>query len=93
MVENAWNLSFRRSALNPLLWLTLIATPPSFAAAWAADFHTIVGMVLVLLGAAPVISTIAAYVIFAIRDPDRLRSVTVSHDQALSTISLGGDRL
>ncbi len=63
-----------RNALNPLLWLTAVVMPAAFIAAWAAGFETALGVLLVVLGAAPAIASIVAYMIFAIRDPDRLQS-------------------
>lgn len=63
-----------RNVLNPLLWLSAVATPTSFIAAWAAGFDTFAGVLLCFFGGLPVIATLVAYAGFALRDPDRLQS-------------------
>jgi hypothetical protein len=63
-----------RNVLNPLLWLTAVVMPASFIAAWAAGFQTLLGALLVVLGAIPALASVIAYMIFAFRDPDRLQS-------------------
>lgn len=61
-----------RSALNPLLWLSAICTPFSFVLAYFSSG----GMQILLLavGALPIVLACAAYVYLMIVAPDRLHS-------------------
>src|SRR5260221_2875679 len=63
-----------RSVLSPILWLTAVVMPASFIAGWAAGFQTLLGVLLVILGAIPALAAVVAYMMFALRDPDRLQS-------------------
>jgi hypothetical protein len=62
-----------RTAINPLLWVVGLTTPFAFALAALID-DELIRLVLICFAAIPVIATIAAYIIFMFRDPDRLQS-------------------
>ncbi len=68
------NRVYVRNVLNPLLWLCGIGCPLLFLTArefrdvpWIRGTAFIIGVLLLLV-------TIAAFIYFAIRDPDRLQS-------------------
>jgi membrane protein implicated in regulation of membrane protease activity len=61
------------SAINPLLWLTGLVTPISLVlSVWAGEPWQ--RFMMMLIAVIPVAITVAAYVRFMIRDPDRLQS-------------------
>ena len=60
------------SAINPLLWLTGLVSPLSLVLSVCR--RTWQRAAMFLLGVVPVAITIAVYVRFMIRDPDRLQS-------------------
>jgi hypothetical protein len=62
------------NVMNPVLWLVAVGMPVSFAAAYFAGFESAIGMVLVGIGALPLIVGCLLYAWFAIRAPDRLQS-------------------
>jgi hypothetical protein len=61
------------SAINPLLWLTGLVSPLSLVLSVSAGEAWQRGAMF-LLAIVPVAITIAVYVRFMIRDPDRLQS-------------------
>jgi len=61
------------SAINPLLWLTGLVSPLSLVLSVSAG-EAWQRAAMFLLGIVPVAITIAVYVRFMIRDPDRLQS-------------------
>ena len=63
-----------RSALNPMLWLTGIATPLCLGAAFAFGEVPIIQWVLVAVGLLPVVTTCLGFAYFAITKPDKLQS-------------------
>lgn len=62
-----------RTAINPLLWLVGLTTPLAFVLA-ALVGDQVIRLLLICFAAVPVIVTLVAYVIFMLRDPDRLQS-------------------
>jgi hypothetical protein len=81
----------RRTAINPLLWLSGLVTPLSLVlAAVAADRQT--ALLLFCLASAPVLLTFVAYFIFMFWDPDRLQSEEFRiRQQALKMLRRKGD--
>ncbi len=63
-----------RSALNPMLWLTGIATPMCLAAAYVFREHVNLLTVLVIAGLAPIAVTCLGFVYFALAKPEKLQS-------------------
>ncbi|MDY8110849.1 hypothetical protein U0C82_17050 [Fulvimarina sp. 2208YS6-2-32] len=63
-----------RNALNPMLWLTAVATPVFLLFAWLADFESITGVIFTAVAILPVLATIVGYYIFLFSDRDRLQS-------------------
>jgi hypothetical protein len=63
-----------RTVLNPLLWLTATVMPACFAAGGFVGYQSVLGTAITLAGLAPPLVTLIFYVVFAIRDPDRLQS-------------------
>src|SRR5438445_12268896 len=63
-----------RSALNPMLWVTGIASPICFAAAYVLRDHPVVLAVLVATGVLTVITTCAGFAYFARTRPELLQS-------------------
>ncbi len=61
-----------RSALNPLLWLCAIVTPASLVTGGLAAGS--VQVVLLVIGAVPVLCACVAYAYLVVRDPNRLHS-------------------
>jgi hypothetical protein len=62
-----------RTAINPLLWLVGLTTPLAFILT-AVIADKLIRIMLISFAAVPVIATLATYVIFMFRDPDRLQS-------------------
>ncbi len=63
-----------KSALNPMLWLTGIATPVCFCAAYTFRERTIISAVLLGAGLLPIFVTCGGFAYFAIRSPEKLQS-------------------
>lgn len=63
-----------RSALNPVLWLCPIVLLPCLAVASYAETPTWLRIVVVILGCAPIVVALWAFVHFARADPRRLQS-------------------
>lgn len=63
-----------RNVLNPLLWLTAAVMPSCFLAGGFIGYDTALGVVITLAGLAPALFSLIFYVVFAVRDPDRLQS-------------------
>lgn len=80
-----------RSALNPLLWLCAICTPLTFCL--ASFSGGVMQLVLVAIGALPIICACGAYVYWMIVSPDRLHSEDYQlRRQALQMIHEKGSR-
>ncbi len=61
-----------RSALNPLLWLCAICTPPTFTlASFSSGFMQIT---LLVIGSIPILCACGAYIYWMLTSPDRLHS-------------------
>lgn len=63
-----------RSALNPLLWLTGIATPLCFMGAFAFKDSSPVFEVLIISGLLPIVITCIGFGYFALFKPEKLQS-------------------
>jgi hypothetical protein len=63
-----------RSALNPLLWLTAIATPVCFIAAYAFRFDPTLLYALIIVGFVPIVVAALGFCYFAIVEPGKLQS-------------------
>lgn len=63
-----------KSALNPLLWLTAIATPLCFIGAYFFQTFSPVFEILVVTGIFPIVVTCFGFVYFAIFKPEKLQS-------------------
>ena len=63
-----------KSAMTPLVTLTLIVTPTCIAGAYAFREKDALCLLLVIAGLLPPFVALLAYVFFALRDPDRLHS-------------------
>jgi hypothetical protein len=63
-----------RSALNPLLWLTGIASPICFVAAYFFRADLFVFRLLIGIGVAPILTACVGFVYFALRKPEKLQS-------------------
>lgn len=63
-----------RNVLNPLLWLTAAVMPSCFLAGGFIGYDTNLGAVITLAGLVPALFSLIFYVVFAVRDPDRLQS-------------------
>ena len=63
-----------RSALNPMLWLTGIATPFCFAAAYAFRFNGPILYALIIVGFVPIVMAALGFSYFAIVEPGKLQS-------------------
>lgn len=63
-----------RTVLNPLLWLTATVMPACFTAGGVIGYESALGTAITLAGLVPPLITLVFYVVFAIRDPDRLQS-------------------
>jgi hypothetical protein len=61
-----------RSALNPLLWLCAICTPPSVIGACLSS--GVLQVVFALLAATPILCACGAYIYWMLVAPDRLHS-------------------
>jgi uncharacterized membrane protein len=62
-----------RTVINPLLWLVGLTTPSAFIlAAVIGDLLT--RWLLIGFAALPVVATVIVYIVFMLRDPDRLQS-------------------
>lgn len=85
-----------RNAFNPILWGCAVATPVCFLSGLLFQADPIIRYGLVALGALPVLTLIAAYLYFMLRDPDRLQSeefvlrqqeLTVTERKGLPTVT------
>lgn len=63
-----------KSALNPLLWLTGIATPLCFGGAYIFRTYSPVFEILALTGISPIVVTCFGFCYFAIFKPEKLQS-------------------
>lgn len=63
-----------KSALNPLLWLTAIATPVCFGGAFAFKGLSPIFEILVVTGILPIVITCLGFCYFAIAKPEKLQS-------------------
>ena len=63
-----------RSALNPVLWLTAIATPVCFTAAYAFRFNGLILYALIIVGCVPIAVAALGFFYFAIVEPGKLQS-------------------
>jgi|SRR5712671_5513632 len=72
LAENATARLRVRSALNPILWLALIAAVTCIPLALA--FEGVLQTVIVCAGITPIGVACICYVVFMFRDPDRLHS-------------------
>lgn len=63
-----------KSALNPLLWLTGIATPLCFGGAYIFQTFSPVFEILALTGILPILVTCLGFCYFAIFKPEKLQS-------------------
>jgi hypothetical protein len=63
-----------RSALNPIIWLSVAVPIISWAAAYLfrGDYHF--AGVLIAIGCLPIVTAVLAYMILLFRSPDRLQS-------------------
>ena len=62
-----------RSALNPMLWLCAIVSIPSFALAYCLNGYNM-GVVFLVVGSAPVLTTIIGFLWFMVKSPEKLQS-------------------
>jgi hypothetical protein len=63
-----------RSALNPVLWMSVPVPAIFLAAAWFFREQPSVAAVLIAVAALPVMAGVAAYFVLLFRSPDRLQS-------------------
>jgi hypothetical protein len=63
-----------KSALNPLLWLTGIATPLCFGGAYIFRAFSPVFEILALTGVLPIVVTCLGFFYFALFKPEKLQS-------------------
>jgi hypothetical protein len=63
-----------RSAIEPLLWATGIATPTHWFAAYLFRDDSILKYAFITVGALPIVATLVSYFYFLFRDPDRLQT-------------------
>lgn len=63
-----------RSALNPMLWLTVFGSPPCFGAAYAFREHPVVMAILIAVGVAPIVVACVGFAYFALTKPEALQS-------------------
>jgi membrane protein implicated in regulation of membrane protease activity len=63
-----------RSALNPVLWLTAIATPVCFTAAYLFRFNGPILWALIVAGFLPIMAVVLGFCYFAIVEPGKLQS-------------------
>ncbi len=63
-----------RNVLNPLLWATVTASPICFAAAYVFEADPVLRYGLAVLGALPILCTLACYLYWMLHQPDRLQS-------------------
>lgn len=66
-------IAVTRTALNPLLWLVGVVTPPALILASIVG-DPVVRMGLLVFAAVPIPFTMVVYLIWMFRDPDRLQS-------------------
>ena len=72
--QNAAQALRVRSALNPMLWLTAIATPLCFGGAWIFQETPWVLTVCVIAALMPLTVATAGFVFFALSSPEKLQS-------------------
>ncbi len=63
-----------RNAMNPMLWLSSASAIIFLCAAFVFRDDPVLKYGFALLGASPILASLAAYFIFMFRDPDRLQS-------------------
>jgi hypothetical protein len=63
-----------RSALNPIIWLSVSVPIISWAAAFLFRDQIIFASILIAAGCLPILTAVLAYMILLIRNPDRLQS-------------------
>ena len=63
-----------RTVLNPLLWLSATVMPACFVAGGFIGYQSLLGTAITLVGLVPAGVALIFYVVFALRDPDRLQS-------------------
>jgi hypothetical protein len=63
-----------RSALNPILWLSVSVPIISWAAAFLFREQIIFASILIAAGCLPILTAVLAYMILLFRSPDRLQS-------------------
>ena len=63
-----------RNAMNPMLWLSSVSAIIFLVAAYMFRDDTVLKYSFALLGALPILASVAAYFILLFRDPDRLQS-------------------
>jgi hypothetical protein len=66
-------IGVKRTAINPLLWLIGIIAPLSLILAVIVANH-LASLILFGFAAIPIIFTLVVYVVYMMRDPDRLQS-------------------
>jgi hypothetical protein len=83
-----------RSALNPLLWMSVTIALVCFGAAFLFKDDKFVKYLLVLVGSAPIILTCAVAGYFALRKPEKLQSEDYQlRHQTLNIIKEKGGRV
>jgi hypothetical protein len=63
-----------RSALNPIIWLSVAVPIIAWSAAFLFSNQYIFACVLIAMGCLPIIAAVLAYMILLFKSPDRLQS-------------------
>jgi len=63
-----------RSALNPIIWLSVPTAVISWSAAWLFQYHSAIAGVLIGIGCLPIVAAVSAFMILLFKNPDRLQS-------------------
>lgn len=85
MLSSGHRLSVK-SALNPILWLCLVASPTSFAAAYWLSHFPVALTTFVILGSLPILVATVSFVYLLLKDPNRLQSEEHQQRHHLSQI-------
>jgi hypothetical protein len=82
-----------RSALNPIIWLSVATAIISWSAAWFFQNDPAITALLIATGCLPIFAAVAAYFILLFKSPDRLQSEEYQlRQQALKMIYRRGGR-
>ena len=63
-----------RSALNPIIWLSVAVPIISWSAAYLFQSQYLFACILIAIGCLPIVTAVLAYMILLFRNPDRLQS-------------------